>query len=94
MLNPREVTLSVPAHKDGEPWRARVTHRPSAITAEGTGASYDEARAQAQENLEREVAVWQEAQNMLREQANGPIDHPGLQIARIAHNRGPYGYGG
>jgi len=86
MLNPRSVSLSIPALKEGEPWRVRVSHRPSGITCEGTSAvSYDIARASAQDNLEREVAVWQAAEDLKSK--------PGTltDIDMAARAAGPYG---
>ena len=55
MIEPRDVTLTVPEHKLGEPYRIKLTHRRTGQTAEASGADWNEAKAAALEQLEREL---------------------------------------
>ena len=87
MLRPRDVTLVVPVHKEGEPWTVRLTHRPSGIMVEGHGATYDEARTEAQGSMEMAVEVYDEEMNEQRP-LTGMTD-----VVAAAQRGGPYGYG-
>ena len=61
-MNTRDVRVVYPEHRDGQPWRVRVEHRPSGLHTEGVSAvSCAEAHALAMEALEREVAVVEQA---------------------------------
>jgi hypothetical protein len=55
-LEPRKVSLIVPEHKPGEPYRVRLRYNPTGITAEGVGLDWNEAKAAALAMLEAQVA--------------------------------------
>lgn len=90
MLRPRDVSLIVPAHKEGEPWRIRVSHRPSGINSEGTGATYDEARTAAEDGLTREVEVWEAAEALRNAPPQANLSGHGINDVAFAP-AGPYG---
>jgi hypothetical protein len=56
-IRPRDVVLSFAPHEEGKPYVVRLRHKPSNLTAEGTGPTYDEAKAQAEAELQTQVEV-------------------------------------
>lgn len=51
-IRPRDVVLSYYPHEEGKPYVVKLHHKPSNIGAEGRGPTYDDAKAQAQTELE------------------------------------------
>ena len=54
-MNTRDVRVIYPHHEEGKPYRVRLEHRQTGLTAEGEGSDYPEATAKAMETLERDV---------------------------------------
>jgi hypothetical protein len=55
-LDTRKVSLIVPEHKPGEPYRVVLKYTPTGVSAEGMGMDWNEAKAAALAMLEAQVA--------------------------------------
>jgi hypothetical protein len=55
-MNERELVLSLPPHKEGEPVVVRYRHKPTGCEAEGTGENFVEAKAMALFELREKIS--------------------------------------
>lgn len=60
-MNARDYDTVLPARQPGGPWVVILKHRRTSVYTEGRATEYDEAKADALEALEREVAVHEAA---------------------------------
>lgn len=56
-IRPRDVIVSYYPHEEGKPHVVKLHHKPTSISAEGRGSGYDEAKANAQKDLETLIEV-------------------------------------